>query len=620
MNAAAVLAVAPPFDLLPKRVRTTLIAASQERRFEAGELILDAFRTTPEQVGVLLAGAVELWVEGERAEAQNAPDEPDLRLGAGAVFGLDASLTGRAIGPRVVAAEASTVLLVPAADVERAMADGAGEAPDRSGRHALVLTPPHLRVDDLLTTRPLVLPAGLSVQQVAAALTEQGGEGLAAIRREDGTLGVITDRSLREQVLAAGLPGSVPIEQVLVTDLPRVTSGASAAEALALLLDSRAARVLVLDEAGDLLGCVDRGDLIASAAAPGVALNERLLRAGSVDEVQQLAARLPGLLGDLLDGGLSSAGVLSVYSTLVDSVARRVLDLVFEAHPDLDPDGFTWLALGSNGRRETTLSSDVDSAAVFPDGTSQGEIDRYRQVFAEVTTALSGAGLGADSHGATAAHQNFARTASDWRQSAETWLADPVAAQGATMASLLLDARSIHGRTELVKVTDLFAGLRRSTGTMRLLLSESLAKRAKVRRLETLFLHRHPFDIKQHALLPIVNLARFAALAIGSPALPTAERLRAASGSTMLPERQARTLVEVYGVLQSIRLRHQLRQVQQGRPSTDIVDLGQVSAIDQSVILRAVREIAAVQKRVFNISRYEEPDEWLRPESDGGGA
>ncbi|MFN8120586.1 MAG: hypothetical protein U0R67_13595, partial [Micropruina glycogenica] len=166
MNAAAVLAVAPPFDLLPKRVRTTLIAASQERRFEAGELILDAFRTTPEQVGVLLAGAVELWVEGERAEAQSAPDEPDLRLGAGAVFGLDASLTGRAIGPRVVAAEASTVLLVPAADVERAMADGAGEAPDRSGRHALVLTPPHLRVDDLLTTRPLVLPAGLSVQQV----------------------------------------------------------------------------------------------------------------------------------------------------------------------------------------------------------------------------------------------------------------------------------------------------------------------------------------------------------------------------------------------------------------------------------------------------------------------
>ena len=70
MNAAAVLAVAPPFDLLPKRVRTTLIAASQERRFEAGELILDAFRTTPEQVGVLLAGAVELWVEGERAEAR----------------------------------------------------------------------------------------------------------------------------------------------------------------------------------------------------------------------------------------------------------------------------------------------------------------------------------------------------------------------------------------------------------------------------------------------------------------------------------------------------------------------------------------------------------------------
>ena len=37
-------------------------------------------------------------------------------------------------------------------------------------------------------------------------------------------------------------------------------------------------------------------------------------------------------------------------------------------------------------------------AAVFPDGTSQGDIERYRQVFAEVTTALSGAGLGAATH------------------------------------------------------------------------------------------------------------------------------------------------------------------------------------------------------------------------------
>ena len=612
---AGILAVAPPFDGLPEAVRIDLAAASGQQSYAAGELILDAFRTPPEHVGVLLSGEVELWVEGERNGDLASHDDADQRLGVGAVFGLDATLTGRAIGPRVVAAEPATVLLMPAAKVASALAK---VAPGNAGRRALLVTPPYLRVDDLLTTQPLLLDGGLTVQQAAVAMNASGGQGLVAVRRADGVLGVVSDRSLREMVLAAGLPASVPIDQVLVTDLPSVASGASAAEALALLLDRGASGVLVLDQDGHLLGCVDRGDLIASTTAPGVAVNERLLRAQSVDEVQVLAHDLPRLMTDLLAGGLASAGVLSVYTTLVDTVIRRMLALVFEAHPDLDPDGFSWLSLGSNGRRETTISSDVDCAAVFPDGTSQAEIDRYRAVFSEVTAGLAGAGLSADGHGATAAHQNFSRTAADWRHSAETWLADPLANQGATMASLLLDARPIHGGTHLTPVTELFAGLRGHLGTLRMLLEESLAKRAKVHRLETLFLHRHPFDLKQHALLPIVNLARFAALAVGSQALPTADRLRAASGSSILPDEQARTLIEVFGVLQSIRLRQQLRQVGNDRPATDIVDLGQVSAIDQSIILRAVREIAAVQKRVFNISRYQDPEDWLRPAASAG--
>ena len=68
---------------------------------------------------------------------------------------------------------------------------------------------------------------------------------------------------------------------------------------------------------------------------------------------------------------------------------------------------------------------------------------------------------------------------------------------------------------------------------MRMLLEESLAKRARLRPLLRMFPGREGFDIKRDALLPIVNLARWAALMVGSAALPTTERLRAASGSSI---------------------------------------------------------------------------------------
>lgn len=107
-------------------------------------------------------------------------------------------------------------------------------------------------------------------------------------------------------------------------------------------------------------------------------------------------------------------------------------------------------------------------------------------------------------------------------------------------------------------------------------------------------------------------------MSAGSPALPTTDRLRAAAGSAMLPERQAAALIEVYEVLQAIRLRHQLRQVEAGLPASDDLELSRLSAIDGSIITRAVREIAAVQKRMVNLSRYTEIEEWNRPEPPTG--
>jgi CBS domain-containing protein len=150
---------------------------------------------------------------------------------------------------------------------------------------------------------------------------------------------------------------------------------------------------------------------------------------------------------------------------------------------------------------------------------------------------------------------------------------------------------------------------------MRLLLQESLSKRAKLRPMRHI-LARHPdtFDIKRHALLPVVNIARWAALSVGSAALPTTERLRAASGSAMMPDEHANTLIEVFGVLQRLRLRYQLMQHRAGDPPSDLITMSRMSSIDRSVIAQAVREISAVQRRMDNISQFVPAEAWASPE------
>jgi CBS domain-containing protein len=122
------------------------------------------------------------------------------------------------------------------------------------------------------------------------------------------------------------------------------------------------------------------------------------------------------------------------------------------------------------------------------------------------------------------------------------------------------------------------------------------------------------FNVKTHALLPIVNIARWAALSVRSAELPTTGRLRAASGSAMLPEEQASILVEVFEVLQRLRLRYQLLQHQRGDQPTDVFVMDRLSPIDRSIIAQAVREISSVQRRMDNVAAYVPAEAWASPD------
>lgn len=572
--------------------------------------MLDAFATASVEVYVVVSGRVELW--NDPAHLGGPPGEV---LGPGGLFGFSAMLTERSIGPRAVAAVPSTVARIPEAAALPVFTSRLG-ARFLAGRLAAIpvrpeVGPTYSTVDELVRTAPLVVPPETTVAEVARSMTADGAP-YAVVDLGEQTYGLVTDAGLRRHVLVDGVPGSATVREVMTSSPPSVMSGSSAAEALIHLFDRDGEFLLVTDPGGALRGVVAPRDFAVSPTTAGVSLHEQLRRAASTDELVDRAHRTPEVLEDLLARGLATGRVIAVYSSILDTLVRRAIGLIFAEHPELDVDAFTWLSLGSNGRREAVLSSDVDCAVAFDDRVPEADIPVYRAVFAEVEEVLSRSGVRGDRHGATASHPTFARTNAQWRAAAEEWLATPVADNGAMMTSLLVDGRPIHGDPGLPAATAVFGDLRRHPGTMRLLLEESLASRARMRSWRKVLSGRpETFSIKAHAVLPVVNLARWAALAVGSPALPTVERLRAASGSQMLPSDRAETLVEVFGLLQRLRLRYQLLQRQSGDRPSDLLTLDRLSSIDRSLVAEAVREIAAIQRRMTNVAHFVPAEGWV---------
>jgi CBS domain-containing protein len=609
---AAFLARYPPFDSVGAAALDAVAQGAVVDRFADGDLILDAFRNPTVEMFVLLEGHVHLW-----SDADTRVDGPDEVVSPGGIFGFSAMLTERSIGPRAVAASEVVVARIPAALAAPVFTSPRGTKflaeIMSSARNRVPAAPTYSLVDDLIVGQPLVVEPTTPVVEVARRMTAEGAP-CAVVRLEAGRFGLVTDSALRARVLVDGLPPSTPARAIMDTSSPTAMLGDSAAEALLLLLDRGAEFLLVTDLAGQLRGVVAPRDFAVSPTTVGVSLHEQLRRATSVDDLVCHGGAVPAMLGDLLSRGLASARVIAVYSAVVDTLVRRAIGFVFAGHPELSVDAFTWLSLGSNGRREAVLSSDVDSAAAFDGSVPEAEIARYRSAFGEIYQVLARAGLSGDEHGATARHALFARTNDDWRAAGQQWLDAPDEHNGAMMMSLLVDGRPIHGDPGLPAVTQVFGDLRRHPGAMRLLLQESLSKRAKLRPMRNI-LARQPdtFDIKSHALVPIVNIARWAALSVGSAALPTTERLRAASGSAMLPDEQAGTLIEVFGVLQRLRLRYQLMQHQAGDRPSDLISISRMSSIDRSVIAQAVREISSVQRRMGNVSQYVPAEAWGSP-------
>ena len=139
-----------------------------------------------------------------------------------------------------------------------------------------------------------------------------------------------------------------------------------------------------------------------------------------------------------------------------------------------------------------------------------------------------------DPHGVTATGVMSASSIGDWRAAIREWLEPPTSKEELVAISIVLDARTIYGPGRDLDVPSLMRDAHPRPALLRLLLRSALASKPPTGFLKDIVVehsgeHAGHFDIKHGGLLPIVNIARYAALAAGAMTTSTSERLRAAA-------------------------------------------------------------------------------------------
>ena len=591
-----------PFQSMSLESLAELASAASTHTFGAGELVVDYTAQVPDEIWMLRTGAVALL-------ADSSDDaEPVDAVTPGGVFGYLPLLSDGEIKFTARATEPSTLLRLPGSLVRSVFTKPAGlsflasSAGDAISARARAQRPSLTAVGDLVRDEPVFTSAETSVRDAVRHMTDRRAS-YALIALPSGNFGIFTDRDLRTRVVAAGAGLDVAIGQVMSAPARTVTADRVAATVLMDMLEAGLRHMPVVDHHGRVLGVVEETDLVASSTRQSFLLRRSIALAADPAQLKAAARRISALVVDLFRGGTDAAGTSAILSVVIDAVVRRALDLELADQSGQWREQFAWLTLGSIARREAMPSSDVDSALSWADaGTA--EKARLRRLATAVHATLDLCGLPSDSNGAVASSPRFARSASEWAVAAEGWLDDPMKDRGIVMSSLLLDARVVWGDRELHTVPAAFGRMPvEHPNALRLQLLEALADKPRTRSLRDIVARRGgTFDLKSHALTPIVNLARWGGLTVGVVSASTPSRLETAAGNGLLSEGDATILREVFDLLQRLRMAHQVDQIVAGVRPGDIITMSELSPLSRSLLNDGVREVAAVQRRVRSVA------------------
>ncbi len=558
------------------------------------------------RLGMVLTGAVDLH-------------DPDLdhavRLQRGELFGFGATPARHLTTWQATAAtDGSIAWLAPAALLQLCQAHDALEyhfpslpastdiaqhddgAPGEAGARLNRLATP---VAAMVQRAPISLPMHTPIRAVAEHMREQRVSSVLLV--EDGALvGLVTDRDLRNRVLATGMDIGRPVRDIATLEPHTLQAQSPAFEALLLMARANIHHLPVMDGAR-IVGMLTATDLAEQQTTSAVALAGEIYKQTTVAGLAKANTRLKALQRHLADADASAYSTGHIVTAITDAITVRLIQLAKERMGPAPVD-YVWVAAGSQARSEQTALSDQDNCLVLADDYDEAVHGAWFREFSRfVCDGLAECGYIHCPGEMMAMTDKWRQPRARWAQYFRQWVGTPEP-MALMLTCVFFDLRAIHGRTELLD--SLRRELLENTRGNSLFLAHMVGNALKHRPPLGLFgtiarirggEHAGTIDLKHTGIVPIVDLARLYALAGGRPEVNTHDRLEQAAPSGEVSPQSARDLREALEFISKLRIAHQARQLAQGKAPDNFLALEELSNFERSHLKEAFLVVQTVQ-------------------------
>ncbi|HSD35932.1 MAG TPA: putative nucleotidyltransferase substrate binding domain-containing protein [Rhodocyclaceae bacterium] len=461
----------------------------------------------------------------------------------------------------------------------------------------------------LIRRAPVTYPPGTHLREPVERMVDEHIGAIVVANADLVPLGILTAHDLLGRVLLKGGDLAAPIESAMSTQLVSLSPEATTQDAVLAMARHGVRYVLIVERTGRLVGVVSRSDVYGTQQIVREDVVSPLVSARSSSELADAAAGARRVAKQLVVQGLGADKVIQWTTSLNDFVTTQAIELMKARFP-LPDVAWSWIAFGSEGRLEQTLSTEQNNGIVFalPDGVgaelAAADIRAQFLPFAQaVNQLLDECGFPLGRGQSMAGNAECCLSENEWQSRFRDWCGS-ADAKALSSVGMFFDFRSLYGASALVDTlrTDMLAFAAKQSGFLKAMATNALQAVPPLGMVRTFVVDKksvvpNTIDLKTGGVRPYVDAVRILALAHGIGATGTVERLRALSAIEGYAGEDMQAAIEGFLFLQMLRLRNQ-QQHGGNEAGANRLNPYKLNRLDSQILRHAFMQARRLQQRL----------------------
>ncbi|MFK7161047.1 DUF294 nucleotidyltransferase-like domain-containing protein [Marinospirillum sp. MEB164] len=592
-----------PFNVLPEEVLGEIAAQVEIAYFKEGAQIL-TFNQEIDALYVVRSGAVEVF--RRNGDLYN-------RLSEGGFFGEFGLLRHRKVRFPVQALEDTLVYLIPEPlfaqlfEQYELFADGV-EVEDRTRLRQAVSRREDAnqlmtsRVVRLISREPVMLDQQASVQQAAQMMRDERVSSLLITAEGvEQVVGIITDKDLRNRLIAEGLSYDVPVAKIMSQNLITIDARQFVFEAMLEMLRHNRHHLPVMRH-GKVVGVIALADLIRYETKNSLFVVSSIFRQQSVEELASLKADVQASFVRMVNEDANSQMIGSAMAVIGRSFKQRLLELA-EQELGPPPVPYCFLALGSMARDEQSIVTDQDNALLLDPRFDPKQHDAYFAALAKfVCDGLAACGYSYCTGGIMATNPTWRQPIHVWEDYFTRWITHP-SPEALLHSSIFFDLDGVWGKVEWADQlkTKILRLTQRHPRFLACMARNALNRTPPLGFFKDFVMEkdgkqRDSINIKRRGTAPVADVIRVHALTVGSNAQNSFDRLQDVIKANILPPGRGPDLRDALELIAMVRIRHQALALEEGQEPDNNVAPENLSDFERKNLKDAFQILSHAQK------------------------